>query len=149
MLIIFRYLLVSTVILTVIMTKTVIAQTSNCSFSQLIPGYLVESGGVLPTKLASSSDVGATASEVSVTCNGSFNLIISSPTQTAGKNFTPVSSIATVQTSTGLSTSSDKQNSSLPLSAGTTPLSINLSVDKGSPIAADNYAFSVFLTIVP
>ncbi|MEH2087634.1 hypothetical protein [Nostoc sp.] len=148
MLIILRYLIISTVILTVIMTKAATAQTSNCSFSQLIPGYLVDSGGILPTKLASSSDVGA-ASEVSVTCDGSFNLIISSPTQTAGQNFTPVSSIATVQTSTGLSTSSDQQSSSLPLSTGITPLSINISVDKGSPIAAGNYAFSVVLTIVP
>lgn len=148
MMIILRYLLVSTVILTVTMTKTAIAQTSNCSFSPPTPGSLVGSGGVLPTKL-SSSDGGGTASTVSVTCNGSFSLSISSPNQTSGHSFPPVSSIATVKTSTGLSTSSNQQNSPLSLSTGTTPLTINMSVDKGSPLTAGNYTFSVVLTIAP
>jgi hypothetical protein len=142
-------LLVSTAILTVTISATAMAQTAEneCSFSQFEPGYLAPGDSVLPTKLASFSHAGGTPGKVTVSCNQSFNLNVSPPRQTTGVTFTPISSIATVETSTGESTNSN-QASPLSLSAGTTPLTINISVDKASPITAGDYAFSVVLTII-
>lgn len=144
------YLLVSTVSLTINLSSIAIADTaqSGCTFSQFSPAYLVPTDKILPTKLASFPHIGGTAIEVTVTCKQPSKLNVSLPHQTAGIKFIPVSSIATVETSAGLSINSN-QVSSLPLSAGTTSLKVNIFVDKGSPLAAGNYAFSAELTIVP
>ncbi|MBD2451451.1 hypothetical protein H6G76_30885 [Nostoc sp. FACHB-152] len=143
------YLLVSTFSLAISLSSIAIAETaqSGCTFSQFLPGYLA-TDKILPTKLASLPNTGGTAIEVTVTCNQPSKLMVLPPRQTSGINFTPVSAVATVETPTGLSINSN-QASSLPLSVGTTSLIINIFVDKGSPLAAGNYAFAAELTIIP
>lgn len=146
-----RLLLVSAIISTInlaVAPSAANAQTSDvCSFTQPNPGELVADSN-MPTKLLSSSAAGGSPTQISITCNQSVNLTISDPIQIAGPAFTPVSSLATVETPSSGSTNS-RGGSPLVLPVGTTTLNINLSVDKGSPLAPGNYRYGIKFTIIP
>lgn len=146
-----RLVLLSVLIptLTVAVVSRAIAQsTQTCTFTQPTPGELIADSKALPTKLLSSSAAGGSPTQISITCNQSINLIVSDPIQIAGPAFTPVSSLATVETPSNGSTNS-RGGSPLALPVGTTTLNINLSVDKGSPLAPGNYRYGVKFTIIP
>ncbi|MFQ4143374.1 hypothetical protein U2718_014335 [Chlorogloeopsis sp. ULAP02] len=146
-----RLVLISIFILTisVVLTRNAYAQTTEtCIFSQTVSGELVGDGGTLPTQLVSFSTAGGSPTQISVHCEEPVNLSVSEPIQIAGPAFQPVSSLVTVETANGGSTNS-RSGSPLSLPVGTTPVVINLFVDKGSLLAPGNYRYGIKFTIVP
>jgi hypothetical protein len=118
-----------------------------CNFSQTSPGILVTQGNDGGNKLVTSSEVGGSPIQFNVTCKQPANLTISVPIQISGPVFTPVSSIATVTTSYGGSTKNG--DAPLTVTAGMTPLSINLFIDRGRSLRAGNYSYTVKFTVIP
>jgi hypothetical protein len=146
-----RLALVSIFILAITLVlapKTYAQSTDTCTFSQTSSGELVGDGGTLPTQLVSFSTSGGSPTQISVNCKEPVNLSVSEPIQIAGPAFNPVSSLVTVETASGGSTNS-RGSSPLPLPVGTTPLVINLFIDKGSLLAPGNYRYGIKFTIVP
>jgi len=131
-----------------IASSPVIAGSSDiCTFTKPTDGNLV-TNTTMPTKLESFSAVGGLPTRISVSCHQPVQLTVSAPIQVAGPAFNPVSSLAIVESPTGRSTNS-RSNATLPLPVGTTPLLINLSVDKGSLLKPGNYKYGVRFSIVP
>jgi hypothetical protein len=148
----FRHLvLISAVMLTfeVALINRAAAQSADvCSFTLVNSGELVGDGGVLPTQLVSFNASGGSPTQISINCQETVNLIVSEPFQIAGPAFKAISSLVTVETASGSSTTS-RGSSPLTLPVGTTPVDINLFVDKGSLLAPGNYKYGIKLTIVP
>lgn len=118
------------------------AKSSNvCTFTQVNSGELVTQRSTLPTKLVNSHDAGGYPTEVSVTCKQPARLSVLNLIQVAGPKFNPISSLVSIETHQGTSTS--RGSSPLSLPRGTTPLKIFLSIDKGSPLEAGNYRYDV------
>ncbi|MDM9381421.1 hypothetical protein QUB80_11985 [Chlorogloeopsis sp. ULAP01] len=145
-LVLFSFLIVTITI--VIAPKTYAQSTDTCTFSQISSGELVGDGGTLPTQLVSFSTAGGSPTQISVNCKEPVSLSVSEPIQIAGPAFQPVSSLVTVETANGGSTNS-RSGSPLSLPVGTTPVVINLFVDKGSLLAPGNYRYGIKFTIVP
>jgi hypothetical protein len=148
----FRQLfLISVVMLTLevaLITKAKAQSAEVCSFTLVNSGELVGDGGVLPTKLVSLNSNGGSPTQVSISCQEPVNITVSEPIQIAGPAFQPVSSLVTVETASGSSTNS-RGGSPLTLPVGTTPVIINLFVDKRSLLVPGNYKYEVKFTIVP
>jgi hypothetical protein len=119
-----------------------------CSFTLVNSGELVGDGGVLPTQLVSFNASGGSPTQISINCQENVNLIVSEPIQIAGPAFKAVSSLVTVETAFGTSTTS-RGGSPLTLPVGTTSVVINLFVDKGSLLTPGNYKYGIKFTIVP
>lgn len=140
--------LLAPIIATVIAPISTYAQTPDiCTFTQTDFGTLMAEGKTLPTKLTNYGEKG-NPMQIAVTCNQPVKITVSQPIQTAGPTFNPISALATVQTSTGYTTSSSGA-SKLSLPAGISNLIINLSIDKGSPLEVGNYKYGVKFTILP
>jgi hypothetical protein len=131
-----------------ILATKVNAQTQPvCTFSNVTTGQLAGNPQVQPTQLISLTALGGHFATVNVTCSAKAKLTISTPIQTSGTNFTPVSSLVTVRTSLGgLMKTGDPP---LNLPKGTTVLKIDLQVDKGSLVTPGNYGYNFKLTILP
>lgn len=144
-----RSLFIRLIIITVNLTlfKSATASEPLCTFSQATPGQLVTEGGTLPKKLVTFASAGGSPTKIDVTCTQSANISVSAPIQVAGPEFTPVSAVATVTTPSGGSTKSGDAPLALP--AGTTPLTIDFSIDRGRSLRAGNYNFTVKFTTVP
>ncbi|MEJ1933135.1 hypothetical protein WDZ92_23275 [Nostoc sp. NIES-2111] len=148
----FRQLvLISVVMLTLevaLITRATAQSAEVCSFTLVNSGELVGDGGVLPTKLVSLNSNGGSPMQISINCKEPVNISVSEPIQIAGPAFQPVSSLVTVQTAFASSTNS-RGGSPLTLPVGTTPVFINLFVDKGSLLVPGNYKYEVKFIIVP
>jgi hypothetical protein len=118
-----------------------------CSFSQINSGVLVTEGNPRPTRLVTSSEAGGSPTQVNVTCKQTARLNVSPPIQISGPEFAPVSAFTTVTNSNANSIKSGDAPLLLPV--GTTPLLINLFVDKGSRLKAGNYSYTFKFTFVP
>ncbi len=127
--------------------KSAIASEPLCTFSQATPGTLVTEGGNLPTKLVTFTAAGGSPTKIDVTCNQAANISVSAPIQVAGPQFTPASAVATITIVSGTSTRNGGTPLALP--AGTTPLTIDFFIDKGSFLRAGNYSYTVKFTIMP
>ncbi len=143
-----RVILFSVIILTANFTllKSAIASEPLCTFSEAAPGALVTEGSK-PTKLVTFAAVGGSPTKIDATCSQAANISMSAPIQTAGPQFTPVSAVATVTIPSGTSTKNGDAPLALP--AGTTPLTIDFSIDKGRSLRAGNYSYTVKFTIMP
>ncbi|PAX51885.1 hypothetical protein [Brunnivagina elsteri] len=116
-----------------------------CSFSEGTGGQLVTEGRVMPSKLGTLDTFGGSPIKMDVTCNKPAKLVVSAPIQVGGPEFKPVSTFTNVTTATGDSTKSNEAPLALP--AGTTALSINLYVDKGSRLKVGNYQYTFKFTV--
>jgi hypothetical protein len=115
-----------------------------CSLVKEAPGALAADGNngkILASKLVTTATLGGSPMKVLVTCSQSASLTISDPIQVNGSEFKPVSAFATVTTPLGISGKSGQTPLVLP--AGTTPLVIDFSIDKGSPLKPGQYNFIV------
>jgi hypothetical protein len=117
-----------------------------CTFSEGTGGQLVTEGRVMPSKLGTLDTFGGSPIKMDVTCSQPAKLVVSAPIQVGGPEFKPVSAFTTVTTTTGDSTKSNEAPLALP--AGTTALSINLYVDKGSRLKVGNYQYTFKFTVV-
>jgi hypothetical protein len=156
---------------TVAMAPKTMAQTANipftgnvagaCNFGEITPGTLIPSGSassttsptISPTRLSAGASFGpsspnAMPGRVFIICNQSANLVVSKPVQTAGPTFTPMISDAKVFGPSGTTSAS---TAPLRLMAGTTttPLSVEMMVDKGGPLVPGTYGYRVTLTVTP
>ncbi len=128
--------------------KSAVASDENqvCTFSEGTGGQLVTEGKVMPSKLVTLENAGGAAIKMDVICSQPAKLVVSAPIQVGGPEFKPVSAFTTVTTTTGDSTKSNEAPLVLP--AGTTALSINLYVDKGSRLKVGNYQYTFKFTVV-
>ncbi|WGV25420.1 hypothetical protein [Halotia branconii] len=118
-----------------------------CTFGQVTPGKLGLNQPTSPTALAGGFS-GGVFGQVSVSCNQPARVSISQPQQTGGPAFTPMFSAGHINSPVG-STDSNS-GSPLPLpTGGSVPLSVDMIVDKGSPLVPGNYSYITTLTIVP
>lgn len=130
-------------IVTIILPNSTYAQTSDtCTFTQPDFSELKPDGDNLPTKLVTHGS----PTRMTVTCKQPAKLTVSAPIQIAGPKFNPVSALATIQGSSGNTTSN---GTPLTLPAGISNLLINLSVDKGNPLEPGNYKYGIKFTVVP
>jgi hypothetical protein len=128
--------------------KTIAAETNEiCTFSEGSGGQLVAEGKVMPSKLVTLENAGGAAIQMDVTCSQPAKLIVSAPIQVGGPEFKPVSAFTTVTTAAGDSTKSNE--APLALTAGTTAVSVNLYVDKGSRLKVGNYQYTFKFTFTP
>lgn len=144
----FRLLLISIIVIAdFVIFKSVAAseKSKECSFTQITPGILVAQGSPSLTKLVSFTEAGGTPTQISVTCDKPVNLIVSAPIQVSGPSFTPASSFAIVTTPWGSFTKTGDAPVALP--AGTTPIQVNFSVDRGRRIKAGSYKYTVKFTV--
>lgn len=118
-----------------------------CTFGQITPGTLGVNQPTNPTSLAGGFPGGAFG-QVSVTCNAPANLMVAMPVQTGGPTFTPIFSDAFVNSPLG-SRNANGGSLSLPPNGGSTPLTVDMIVDKGSPLVPGTYNYKVTLTITP
>jgi hypothetical protein len=126
--------------------KSAIASEPVCTFSQASPGALVTEGSK-PTKLVTFAAAGGSPTKIDATCTQAANISVSAPIQVAGPQFTPISAVATVTIPSGTSTKNGDAPLALP--AGTTPLTIDFSIDKGRSLRAGNYSYTVKFTVMP
>ncbi|MEA5570963.1 hypothetical protein [Calothrix sp. UHCC 0171] len=127
--------------------KSVASETNKvCTFSEGAGGQLVTEGRVMPSKLVTFESAGGAAIKMDVTCSQPAKLLVSAPIQVGGPEFKPVSAFTTVTTAMGDSTKSNEAPLALP--AGTTALSINLYVDKGSRLKVGNYRYTFKFTVI-
>lgn len=112
-----------------------------CSFTSTQIDELTDEGAIVPTKFVSYNSL------VSISCKRPAQLIVSDIIQTAGPKFNPKSRLVTVTTSVGTTTSPNGPPLALP--AGTTPLKIHVSVNKGNYLDAGNYRYDIQFIIVP
>jgi hypothetical protein len=132
-----------------------------CNFGEITPGTLMPSGSASsttspttsPTRLSAGASFGpsspnAMPGKVFISCNQSANLMVSKPLQTGGPTFTPMISDARVSGPSGTTTAT---GTPLRLMAGTptTPLSVEMMVDKGGPLVPGTYNYKVTLTVTP
>jgi hypothetical protein len=129
--------------------KKSIANETNqiCTFSEKTGGQLVSEGKMMPSKLVTLENAGGAAIQMDVTCSQPAKLIVSAPIQVGGPEFKPVSAFTTVTTAGGDSTKSNE--APLTLAAGTTAVSVNLYVDKGSRLKVGNYQYTFKFTFAP
>jgi hypothetical protein len=148
---IFRLILIflGTLFANLAILKSAVANQNSevCNFSQINSGVLVTEGNPRSTRLVTSSEAGGSPTQVNVTCKQPARLTVSPPIQISGPEFTPVSAFTTVTNSNGNSVKSGDAPLLLPV--GTTPLLINLSVDKGSRLKAGNYSYTFKFTFFP
>ncbi len=124
-----------------------------CNFGEITPGTLMPNAPTNPTRLSAGTFFGpsspnAMPGKVFISCNQSANLMVSKPLQTGGPTFTPMISDARVSGSPGTTTAT---GTPLRLMAGTptTPLSVEMMVDKGGPLVPGTYNYKVTLTVTP
>jgi hypothetical protein len=128
--------------------KSIAAETNEiCTFSEGSGGQLVTEGKVMASKLVTSESAGGAAIQMDITCSQPAKLIVSAPIQVGGPEFKPVSAFTTVTTANGNSTKSNEAPMALP--AGTTAVSVNLYVDKGSRLKVGNYQYTFKFTFTP
>ncbi|NJR15378.1 MAG: hypothetical protein HC785_06485 [Calothrix sp. CSU_2_0] len=117
-----------------------------CTFSEGTGGQLVTEGRVMPSKLGTLDTFGGSPIKMDITCSQPAKLVVSAPIQVGGPEFKPVSAFTTVTTASGDSTKSNEAPLTLPV--GTTALSVNLYVDKGSRLKVGNYQYTFKFTVV-
>jgi|GEM_PF-1826533 hypothetical protein len=141
-----RLFFISSIILTTnLITFKSAAASEVCTFTQVNPGTLVTGSGNLRTQLVTFTEAGGSPIQMNATCNEAAKITISAPIQVRGPEFTPTSSVAIVTTSFGSTKTGDTP---LALPAGTTPLTINLSIDRGRRLRAGNYSYTFKFTVV-
>lgn len=124
-----------------------------CNFGEITPGTLMPNVPTNPTRLSAGSSFGSSSpnaipGKVFISCNQSANLVVSKPVQTGGPTFTPIVSDARVS---GPSGTTSATGTPLRLISGTpsTPLSVEMMADKGSPLVPGTYNYKVTLTVTP
>jgi hypothetical protein len=146
-----KFLLISLVMMatsTIELQKSMADETNQiCTFSESSGGQLVTEKQIMPSKLVTSENAGGAAIQMDVTCSQPAKLIVSAPIQVGGPEFKPVSAFTTVTTAAGDSTKSNE--APLTLTAGTTAVSVNLYVDKGSRLKVGNYQYTFKFTFTP
>ena len=116
-----------------------------CNINNVTGGTLVPNQEVNPTALYTQ-----TTGNVNLSCNQTALVSITQPMQTGGPAFTPVYGYGYAYGYYGGSyTITDGTTVTHSIPSGTTDLSVQAYLDKGSPLTPGNYSYVTTLTVTP
>ena len=145
---IFRYLLITCFVLSAnIVVQHKALANDPCSITLINGGRLVGNLETKPTKLVTTTE--EMLGKISVTCTENANLTVSPPIPANRPEIDLSSSFVTVKDSSNNFTNS-KGASPLRISANTpTILTVDLVIDKGSPLRPGYYKYNVRFNVLP